>query len=69
MKIISDIRLYKSTELNDHTDIGKKEINIATNLQEHKGKKRFNKFLIFSSYLYNNIAVLLHRIWKEDVRI
>ena len=29
MKIISDIRLYKSTELNIHTDIGNKEINIA----------------------------------------
>ena len=29
MKIISDIRLYKSTELNSHTDIGNKEINIA----------------------------------------
>lgn len=29
MKIISDIRLYKSTELNTHTDIGNKEINVA----------------------------------------
>ena len=29
MKIISDIRLYKSTELNAHTDISNKEINIA----------------------------------------
>ena len=29
MKIISDIRLYKSTEPNSHTDIGNKEINIA----------------------------------------
>ena len=29
MKTISDIRIYKSTELNAHTDIGKKEINIA----------------------------------------
>ena len=25
-------------------------------------KMRFNNFLIFSSHLYNNIAVLLHRI-------
>ena len=25
-------------------------------------KKRFNNFLIFSSHLYNNIAVLLHGI-------
>ena len=29
MKIISDIRLYKSTELNSYTDIENKEINIA----------------------------------------
>ena len=28
----------------------------------HRQKKRFNNFLIFSSHLYNNIAVLLHRI-------
>ena len=40
MKIISDIRLYKSTELNTHTDIGNKELNIAVQrvvmkLREH----------------------------------
>ena len=32
MKIISDIRLYKSTESNTHIDIGNKEINIADSL-------------------------------------
>ena len=29
----------------------------------------FNNFLTISSYLYNIVVVLLHRIWKNDVRI
>ena len=56
MKIISDIRLYKSTELNTHTDIGNKEINIAVQRVVMK-LREYNFSLGEFDHLYLNFTI------------
>ncbi|MBQ7089651.1 MAG: hypothetical protein IJN82_00875 [Clostridia bacterium] len=56
MKIISDIRLYKSTELNTHTDIGNKEINIAVKRVVMK-LREYNFSLGEFDHLYLNFTI------------
>ncbi len=56
MKIISSIRLYKSTESNTHTDIGNKEINIAVQRVVMK-LREYNFSLGEFDHLYLNFTI------------
>ena len=56
MKIISDIRLYKSTEFNTHIDIGNKEINIAVQRVVMK-LREYNFSLGEFDHLYLNFTI------------